>query len=174
MLDSQPYPLPIFLGLLVSTLFVLYRYGARARNPRMKVLLTPLLLGACAVAVAAVGARLGFAAPAALPRSFEYIAHHTVVTHGEKRWIDLLLISRKSPGADARLHRTRWTRNLEEVLERAEQMKDGPGKVVLSAPGIAAGARGTGPAYSATWEPPQDRAPNESAPLVTDPFELLV
>ena len=154
---------PVVAILLLAVVFVLYVHYTSPRHFRIKLLLGPVLLAACAFAVPAIGARLGYGWPVDLPVSFQYLAHRTVVVGGEKRWIDVLLLSRKPLGRDARLQRIPWTPGVEKVLEQAEQMKEGPegGEIVVEGrqAGKRSGPRGTAPEYSATRVLPQDEAP---------------
>jgi|1185.fasta_scaffold509840_2 hypothetical protein len=106
MLNGHLSPLPIFLGLLLATLSLLHRYRSGARHHRIRVLLFPLLLGACAVAAAAVGARRSYGGPAASAAPSGYVAHRTLLGQGEKRWIEVRLLARKTPAADAGLYRS--------------------------------------------------------------------
>lgn len=179
---------PFVAILVVAAVFVLYVHYTSPRHYRIKLLLGPVLLGACVFAVPSVGARLGYGWPVALPDAFQYIGHRNVVVGGEKRWIDVLLVSRKPLGQDARLHRVPWTRDMEHVMEQAEQLKDGPagGEIVVSR--SAAGRDGrTGPGgYSAARILPQQQIPKQPPPAPgvapggnprrqpVPPFELLV
>ena len=163
------YPLAAIF--LVLSVFVLYVYYTSDRHYRLKLLLGPLLLTACVFSVPLVGARLGYGWPAPLPVSFQYLAHKTVVADGEKRWIDVLLLSRQPFGADARLHRIRWTRKMEDVLEQANRMKEGPGggEIVVNGQGGTSAAGGANPEYSTTRVLPQDQTPKAPAPSRGNP-----
>ena len=150
---------PIVAIFLLLTVFVLYVYYTSDRHYRIKLLLGPALLATCVFTVPFVGARLGYGWPAPLPASFQYVGHRTVVAGGEKRWIDVLLLSRKPLATDARLHRVRWTGQMERVLEEARRMREGPGggDIVVSGPsGSARGSDGN-PGYSAMRVLPRDQ-----------------
>ncbi|HEX2543670.1 MAG TPA: hypothetical protein VHL79_02255 [Ramlibacter sp.] len=167
MLSEQFHLLfPAVAALLLLAVLVLYVFYTTARHFRLKLLLGPALLAACAVAVPAVGTRLGYGWPAELPESFQYIAHSTVVADGKKRWIDVMVISRRS-GAQARLHRVPWSSKMQEVLEHAERLKEGRegGDVVVSRPANTgnAAARDADPGYSAQRVLPRDTAPKRPA-----------
>lgn len=150
---------PLVAVLLATAVLVLYVHYTSARHYRIKLLLGPALLAASIFAVPSVGARLGYGWPAPLPASFQYIAHKTVVVEGEKRWIDVLVVSRKPLRPDARLHRIRWTPPLEKVLEQAQQMKEDPrgGEIVVNGPPGSASDSAGDPGYSAMRVLPQDR-----------------
>lgn len=166
---SLLYPIvAIFLLLMV---FVLYVYYTSDRQYRIKLLLGPTLLVACVFTVPTVGARLGYGWPAPLPASFQYLAHRTVIIEGEKRWMDVLLISRKPLDMEARLHRIRWTKEMEDVLNQAERMKEGPGGGEIAVTGPTGGSTGrdgsTG--HSVTRVLPQDRMPKHAPPTRIHP-----
>ncbi|HEY5931142.1 MAG TPA: hypothetical protein VIU02_12595 [Burkholderiales bacterium] len=155
---------PIVAIFLLLAVFVLYVYYTSDRHYRIKLLLGPTLLAACVFTVPFVGARLGYGWPTPLPASFQYFAHRTVVVGGEKQWIDVLLVSRKPLAADARLHRVPWTRKMEDVLEQANQMKEGPagGEIVVNGPVGGSTARGSIPEYSMNRILPQDQMPKDA------------
>ena len=150
---------PVLAILLALTVLVLYVYYTSPRQYRIKLLLGPALLAASIFAVPSVGARLGYGWPAPLPPSFQYLAHMTVVAGSEKRWIDVLLVARPAANGQPRLHRIRWSGEVEKVLEQAREMQADPhgGDVVVNGPAaIAPGGAGQ-PGYSTLRVLPQDR-----------------
>lgn len=166
---------PLVAILLATAVLVLYVYYASPRHYRLKLLLGPALLAASVFAVPGVGARLGYAWPSPLPASFQYIAHKTVVVEGEKRWIDVFLVSRKPLRGDARVHRIRWTAPVEKVLDQAQQMKEDPGggEIVVNGSREATPGGGDHPGYSAMRVLPQDRVhkgpPAQPRPPAAEP-----
>jgi len=162
---------PIVAIFLLMTVFVLYVYYTSDRHYRIKLLLGPVLLAACVFTVPCVGARLGYGWPTPLPASFQYLAHRTVVAGGEKQWIDVLLLSRRPLGTNARLHRIPWTRKVEDVLEEANRMKEGPGggEIVVTGPAGRSGTGGGNPEYSTTRVLPQDQTPKAAPPSLGNP-----
>ena len=158
---------PVVAVLLLLVVLVLYVHYTTDRQYRIKLLLGPALLGACVFTAPWIGARLGYGWPTPLPSDFQYLAHRTVVMDGQKRWVDVLLLSRKPLDTQARLHRVRWTRELENVLEEAERMKEGPagGEVRVTGPGRAPGERDDrGGGHSAIRVLPSDRIPKDAVP----------
>lgn len=150
---------PLLAILLATAVLVLYVHYTSPGHFRVKLLLGPALLAASVFAVPGVGARLGYGWPSPLPASFQYIAHKTVVVEGEKKWIDVFLVSRKPLHTDARVHRIRWTAPVEKVLDQAQQMKEDPGggEIVVNGPPAAAAGSDDHPGYSAMRVLPQDR-----------------
>jgi hypothetical protein len=157
---------PMVAIFLVVAILVLYVHYTSPRHYRIKLLLGPLVLGACVLTVPLLGSRLGYGWPAPLPASFQYLAHKTVVVQGRKRWLDVLLISRKPLGREARLHRIPWTPELEKVMEDAQRQNEGRGGGDIVVSGPAAGGRGADApsGYSITRILPSDRTPK--TPLV--------
>jgi hypothetical protein len=152
---------PMVAIFLVAAVLMLYVYYTSPKQYRIKLLLGPLLLGACVVTVPLVGSKLGYGWPAPLPVSFQYLAHKTVVVQGRKRWVDVLLISRKPLRREARLHRIPWSPQVENVLEDAERQKEGRagGEIVVTGPPGGASGGERGPGYSITRVLPADRTP---------------
>ena len=181
---------PIVTIFLLLAVFVIYVFYTCDRHYRIRLLLIPALLATCVFTVPFVGARLGYGWPAALPASFQYVAHRTVVVGGEKRWIDVLLLSRRPLATDTRLHRIPWTRKVEDVFEEADRMKGGDGgEIVVTGPAGRSAARDSIPEYSMTRILPQDQIPKDAPrppgnphkgpregprTLPTDPFEFVV
>ena len=128
---------PLTIVLVLLAVLVLYVYYSTDRHYRIKILLGPALLAACAGAFAFVGARLGYGWPAPLPQSFEYMAHKAIVVGQHKDWIDVLLVSRKPFDRRPRLHRVPWSQALEDALDRAQAMKEGKegGDIVMDRAG---------------------------------------
>ncbi len=130
------------------------------------ILMGPALLLACAGAFPFVGLSLGYAWPTELPASFEYMAHKPIVVGQHKRWIDVLLLSRKPFKADPRLQRVPWSQAFEDALNQAQTMKEGKegGEIVMEREaGDAAGGDGH-PNHSPKRVLPQDQ--NLKAPLL--------
>ncbi len=149
---------PALAALLLLAVLVLYVHYTSDRRYRLKLLLAPALLAACAFAVPWIGTGLGYGWPAPLPASFQYLAHQTVVVHGQKRWVDVLLVAREPLERRARLHRIRWTREMEDLLRNAERMKDAPGggQIAVTRPGEGT-TRGDDPGYSLRRILPRDQ-----------------
>jgi hypothetical protein len=139
---------------------------------RLKLLLGPALLAACAGSFAVVGSALGYAWPAALPESFEYMAHRPVVVDQHKRWVDVLLVSRKPFESAPRLHRIPWSQAMEEALETAQAMKEGQagGEIVMEAGG-GPGHGDSYPAYVPKRILPQQQRPKGNTPPSSAPLE---
>ena len=133
-------PLFVVFGLLIA--LILYVFYSSDRHYRIKLLLGPALFVACTYAIPYVGSKLGYGWPAALPQSFEYMAHKAVVVGTEKRGIDVLVVSRQPFSTQPRLHRVPWTQKMEDALDKAQEMKEGKegGDIVMN--GAAGGARG--------------------------------
>ena len=150
--------LSIFLLLLV---FILYVYYSTDKRYRLKLLLAPALLVACVLTIPYVGVQLGYGWPAPLPQSFEYMAHKTILVGTEKRWIDVLVSSRKPFLAEPRLHRIAWTENMETALDQAQQMKQGKegGDIVMSGEGGQSLFGDRYPAYVPKRVLPREQAP---------------
>ena len=162
MLQQQFTLLAPMLGIFVLlTLFVLYVYYSTDRHYRIKLLLGPALLIACTCAVPSVGTLLGYGWPAALPRSFEYMAHKTVVVGAEKRWIDVLVLSRKPFSTDPRLHRIPWSQKMEDALDKAQAMKEGKegGDIVMSSDAGESRSGDDYPDYVPRRVLPQEQSP---------------
>lgn len=157
---------PVVAILLLLTVFVLYVYYTSDRLYRIKLLLGPALLAACVFIVPWIGARLGYAWPAPVPASFRYLAHRTVVVDGQKRWMDVFLVSRRPLDAQARLLRIRWTRQMEDVLDEAERMKEGPGggEIIVNGPTAGSGGFGGDAGHSAIRVLPQDQVQKHAPP----------
>ena len=163
---------PVVAVLLLLCVLVLYVHYTSDRQYRIKLLLGPALLGACVLAVPSIGARLGYGWPTPLPADFQYLAHRTVVMEGQKRWMDVMLISRKPLDTQARLHRVRWTKELENVMEEAQRMKEGPegGEVRVTGPGRArGGSDDQAGGHSAIRVLPADRMPKDAIPAPSRP-----
>lgn len=135
---------PLLSAFIVLSLLILYVHYSTDRLYRLKLVLGPALLLACVFSVPFVGVKLGYGWPAPLPQSFEYVAHKSVVIDSEKRWIDVLVLSRKPFKADSRLHRIPWTQKLEDSLEKAKEMKEGRegGEIVMNGQGANGDQRG--------------------------------
>jgi hypothetical protein len=151
---------------VLLTVFMLYVYYSTAKHYRIKLLLGPALLLACACAIPSVGTKLGYGWPAALPQSFEYVAHKAVVVEAEKRWIDVLVLSRRPFETDPRLHRVPWSQKMEEALDKAQAMKEGKegGDIVMSANAGSSGSGDSYPDYVPRRVLPQEQSPK--APLM--------
>lgn len=118
---------PLVAALLALAAFTLYVYIHSEGRYRLKLVLIPALLAATTFSFTWFGARLGYACPAGLPASFEYLAHRVVAEQSRKAWIEILVLSRKPLERDARLHRVPWSKALEEALTKARQMKQAGG-----------------------------------------------
>lgn len=153
---------PLLSAFIVLSLLILYVHYSTDRLYRLKLVLGPALLLACVFAVPFVGVKLGYGWPAPLPQSFEYVAHKSVVIDSEKRWIDVLVLSRKPFKADSRLHRIPWTQKLEDSLEKAKEMKEGRegGEIVMNGQGVNGDQRGDEyPDYIPKRVLPQEQRP---------------
>jgi hypothetical protein len=114
---------PLVAALLAISVFALYVFCHTDRNYRLKLLLMPALLLAAATSFTWLGQKLGYASPHELPASFEYVTHRLVLVGDRKSWLDILVVSRTPLERDARLHRVRWTKELEDALSAARQMQ---------------------------------------------------
>ena len=162
MLNQQFILLSPVLGAFVLLMvFILYVYYSTDKHYRIKLLLGPALLVACACAIPSVGSKLGYGWPAALPQSFEYVAHKAVVEGDEKRWIDVLVLSRKPFGTDPRLHRIPWSQKMEDALDKAQAMKEGKegGDIVMSGDAGGSGSGDSYPDYVPRRVLPQQQSP---------------
>lgn len=157
---------PVVAVFLLVAVLVLYVHYTSDRQYRIKILLAPALLTACAFTVPLIGTRLGYGWPTPLPTSFQYLAHKTVVVDGEKRWMDVMLVSREPLDPRSRLHRVRWNRELEKVLEEAERMKEGRdgGDIVVTSPSREGGGGEREGGHSAIRVLPGDRMPKDAVP----------
>jgi hypothetical protein len=128
---------PLITIFVLLAVLILYVYYSTDKLYRIKLLLGPALLLACAGAFPYVGVKLGYGWPAALPESFEYMAHKAIVVSHEKRWLDVLVVSRKPYKADPRLHRVPWSQKFEDALDKAQAMKEGKegGNIVMDSGG---------------------------------------
>jgi hypothetical protein len=128
---------PLVVILILLSALVLYVYYCTDRHYRIKLLLGPALIAACAGAFPFIGARLGYGWPTVLPESFEYMAHKAIVVGQQKSWIDVLVVSRKPFRVDPRLHRVPWSKALEDALNKAQAMKEGKegGDIVMNRSG---------------------------------------
>lgn len=163
---------PVVAVLLLLCVLVLYVHYTSDREYRIKLLLGPALLAACVFTAPSIGARLGYGWPAPLPPDFQYLAHRTVVMEGQKRWMDVLLLSRKPLDTQARLLRVRWTRELEGVMEEAQRLKEGPegGEVRVTGPGrVPGGGDDRSGGHSAIRVLPADRMPKDGIPAPATP-----
>jgi hypothetical protein len=163
---------PLLAIFLVLTVFVLYVHYTTDRHYRLKLVLGPALLLACALAVPCVGTRLGYGWPAALPQSFEYLAHKTMLVGFEKRWIDVLLLSRSGPSPGARLHRIPWSRSMEDVLDEALRLKESGegGDIVLTGKARPGGESGGAyPEYVPKRVLPSEAMPKDAVPPRSSP-----
>ncbi len=160
--------LPITTVFVLLAVLILYVHYSTATHYRVKLLLGPALLLACAGAFPFVGLNLGYAWPTDPPASFEYMAHKPIIVEQHKRWIDVLLLSRKPFKADPRLHRVPWSQSFEDALDQAQTMKDGRqgGDIVMERGGAAAGSGDSYPKYVPRRVLPQDQ--NPKAPLLPD------
>jgi hypothetical protein len=118
---------PLTVGMLAFAIFTLYVYVHCERHYRLKLVLLPALLVLVAVSYQWFGSRLGYGYPAAVPKSFEYIAHRLIVEDRRKVWIDVLLVNRAPLSRDPRLHRMQWSQQLETALRWAQQMQQSGG-----------------------------------------------
>lgn len=162
--------LPVTTIFVLLGMLVLYVHYSTPTHYRIKLLMGPALLLACAGAFAFVGLNLGYAWPGELPASFEYMAHKPIVVGQQKRWIDVLLQSREPLKADLRLHRVPWSQSFEQALDRAQAMKEGKegGKIVMERGNGDAGGGDDYPNYIPRRVLPQDENPKvPPAPGVT-------
>jgi hypothetical protein len=163
---------PLLTSCVLMTVLVLYVHYTTDRHYRIKLLLGPALLVACVLTVPAVGARLGYAWPASLPQSFEYMAHKTVLDGIEKRWIDVLLQSREPLEADSRLHRIPWSEKMESLLEQAQRMRESleGGDILVTLQGSGTGSADDYPEYVPRRVLPRDAHPKSppQPPVVPD------
>jgi hypothetical protein len=157
--------LPVTTIFVLLGVLILYVHYSTARHYRIKLLLGPALLLACAGAFPYVGLNLGYAWPAALPESFEYMAHKPIIVDQHKRWIDVLLLSRKPFRTDPRLQRVPWSQAFEDALDQAQAMKEGRegGDIVMERGAANAQAGDSYPNYVPRRVLPQDQIPK--APL---------
>ena len=158
--------LPLVTIFVLLAVLILYVYYSTDKLYRIKLLLGPALLLACAGAFPYVGVKLGYGWPTALPESFEYMAHKAIVVGREKRWVDVLVVSRKPFKAEPRLHRVPWSQQFEETLDRAQAMKEGKegGTIVLE--GTSGGSFGGDPypSYVPKRVLPQQQSPKAPLP----------
>lgn len=162
---------PLATCFVLMTVLVLYVFYTTDRHYRIKLLLGPALLVAAVFTVPSVGARLGYAWPVALPESFEYVAHKTVLDGIEKRWIDVLLQSREPYDPHARLHRIPWTQKAESLLEKAQRMKEGQegGDILVTRRGARNGSSDAYPDHVPRRVLPRDEHPKSAPePIVPD------
>jgi hypothetical protein len=154
---------PLVVALLAFVCFALYVFVHTDRFYRLKLLLIPALLAMSAFSFTWFGQQLGYAYPAGLPRSFEYVAHRLILVENQKTWLDILVVSRQPLERDSRLHRLPWSEKLEDALKKAHQMQKGGGRVEMG--------RGDGDDYP-QWVPrrvlPQDDAPKDPLPREGD------
>jgi hypothetical protein len=157
---------PALSILVLLVVFMLYVHFSTARHYRIKLLLAPALLVASMSAAPYVGNKLGYGWPSALPLSFEYMAHRVLIVASEKRWIDVLVISRKPFRTDPRLHRLPWSQKLEDALDRAQTMKEGKegGDIVMNADATAPRDGDDYPDYVPKRVLPQEQMPKPGYP----------
>jgi hypothetical protein len=158
--------LPLVTIFVLLAVLILYVHYSTDKMYRVKLLLGPALLLACAGAFPYVGVKLGYGWPAALPESFEYVAHKPIVVGREKRWVDVMVVSRKPYKADPRLHRVPWSQQFEEALDKAQAMKEGKegGTIVLDSAGGAPSAGDAYPSYVPKRVMPQQESPKAPLP----------
>lgn len=128
---------PLVAILLLLTAFGLYVVVHSDRRYRLKLVLIPALLAAAVFSFVAFGSRLGYAYPAGLPVSFEYVTHKVIIEGHRKAWIDILVVSRKPLESAARLHRLPWSKELEDVLKQGQEMQRGGGRIEMDRDGDA-------------------------------------
>jgi len=152
---------PLVTIFVLLAVLILYVYYSTDKRYRIKLLLGPALLAACAGAFPYVGVKLGYGWPAALPQSFEYMAHKAIVVGQQKCCIDVLVVSRKPFEADPRLHRVPWSQRLEDALDKAQAMKEGKegGDIVMNGAGAGAGIGDPYPDYVPKRVLPQEQFP---------------
>lgn len=157
--------LPLSTVFVLLAVLILYVHYNTERHYRLKLLMGPALLLSCAGAFPFVGLGLGYGWPAALPESFEYMAHKPIVVERDKRWIDVLLLSRKPFQSDPRLHRVPWSQALENVLDQARKLKEGPegGDIVME----------RGADVSVDGDPYPSYVPRRVLPSEQNPKEML-
>ncbi len=120
---------PLVLVLVLMMAFAIYVFYSSDRRYRLKLVLGPALILTAYFSFVLVGAHLGYAYPAKLPKKFLYLDHAVVMsTDGTKKeWIDIFLIS-KDPWSDkTRLQRIPWSKNMEEAAKQAQSIRRGGG-----------------------------------------------
>lgn len=153
---------PVTAVVLCIAIFAAYVLCHTDRRYRLKLVLVPATIGAAVFSFVFFGAKLGYAYPAGLPETFEYIAHKVILIESEKRYIDVLVVSRKPLERDARLHRAPWSQKLEDAMKGAQAMKRGGGSVEMEQQG-----KPQGDEYP-EWVPkrvlPQEQIPKSPIP----------
>jgi hypothetical protein len=159
---------PLVATVLILSAFALYVFAHSERLYRLKLALIPAVLAAAVASFMWFGSRLGYAFPAGLPQSFEYIAHKVILVDNRKAWLDVLVVSRKPLERDARLHRMPWTKELEDALKGAQEIKKQGGQVDME--------QGGGDEYP-QWVPkrvqPQQEMPKDPIPERQSEPDLL-
>jgi hypothetical protein len=140
MIREQMWALfPLVAIVLLLAALALYVLCHTERQYRLKLALIPAVLAAGLGSAVLFGAKLGYAFPAPLPKSFEYLSHKVILEGDEKRWIDILVVRREPLDTGARLHREPWTQKLEDALKKASGMQAGGGEIHMDRDGDESG-----------------------------------
>lgn len=166
---------PLLAIFILLAVLILYVHYSTDKLYRIKLLMGPARLLACAGAFPFVGVKLGYGWPTALPQSFEYVAHKAIVVGHEKRWVDVLLVSRKPLKGEPRLHRIPWSPQIEDVLEKAQSMKEGKegGDIVMNGTGAAPRFGDSYSDYVPERVLPRQQNPKDGEPSRRAPSPLL-
>lgn len=164
--------MPLATIFVLLAVLILYVHYSTSKQYRIKLLMGPALLVACAGAFPYVGLSLGYGWPSALPESFEYMAHKPIVVGQQKRWIDVLVLSRKPFKTDPRLHRVPWSQAFEDALDQAQSMKEGRegGDIVMDRDGANAESGDSYPSHVPKRVLPREQNP-KSPLLPREPSE---
>jgi hypothetical protein len=139
---------PTLLMLSIVTVFAAYVFLRTDARYYLKALLIPVALLAWAVVLPVVSSTLGYAVPHEVPETWVYLGHRTVVVAGHKVGIEVWL----PDGARTRLLLTRWSKQLEQVLDEAKAAGNGGGQVTISRKQRKGVAKGDGKGEPAEYE----------------------